>query len=184
MARYLEKHRFYHGVDHLEDCLRHLDAHAAAAAAAAEIEIALWFHDAIYDIRASDNEERSTAWARDAISGAEWQDPGVAAALGERVADLILATQHAAVPAAADARLMVDIDLAILGSGEERFDRYERDVRREYRWVPGFLYRRKRAEVLRSFLDRPSIFLTAPFRTRYESRARSNLERSLARLRR
>ena len=81
-----------------------------------------------------------------------------------------------------DARLLVDIDLAILGAAPERFDEYEVQVRQEYAWVPGPLFRRKRREILQGFLDRPCIYTTEPFRTRFELQARSNLQRSVARL--
>ena len=91
----------------------------------------------------------------------------MAAGLGERVADLILATKHAAVPTDADARLVVDIDLSILGSAEERFDRYERDVRREYRWVPGFIYRRKRAEAFRLTESEVAKLITNGFKSAF-----------------
>ena len=90
-----------------------------------------------------------------------------------------MATAHKGRPVDDDARLVVDIDLSILGQDEQVYDLFERAVREEYKWVPWFLYRRKRIEILRSFLDRESIYGTERFRQRYESTARSNLERAI-----
>ena len=123
---------------------------------------------------------RAPRWAGRAVAAAD-----LPVALADRVADLVLATKHTAsekAEARADARLIVDVDLSILGRSPERFDRYERQIRQEYRFVPWFLYRKRRAEILRSFLDRPAIFWTRPFRDRYEDQARANIERSLAKL--
>ena len=71
---------------------------------------------------------------------------------------------------------MVDVDLSILGRERKEFERYERGIREEYRWVPAPMYRRKRLEILHSFLNRPAIYATEHFRDRYEIRARENLE--------
>ncbi len=49
-------------------------------------------------------------------------------------------------------------------------------------WVPGFLFRRKRREILDAFLARPHIYNTTHFRERYEAVARANLARSIERL--
>ncbi len=95
---------------------------------------------------------------------------------------MIMATKHAAEAPFPDAALMVDIDLSILGREEDRFDRYEDDVRREYRWVPGTLFRAKRKEMLSAFVERESLYETEHFRSRYESQARTNLARSIERL--
>ncbi len=127
-AAYGEPHRAYHGLAHLEHCLEQLDAHREEAEAAGEVELALWFHDAIYRPTACDNEEQSADWARSAIRSA-----GLSSDLAERVAALIMATCHDAVPESADARLIVDVDLSILGSPPAAYDRYEDAVRREYR---------------------------------------------------
>ena len=54
----------------------------------------------------------------------------------------------AALGSSPDAQLLVDIDLSILGSPAERFERYDQDVRKEYAWVPGFRYQEARAQVL------------------------------------
>ena len=93
-----------------------------------------------------------------------------------------MATKHDGVPDAADEKLMVDVDLAILGASVDRFDEYECQVREEYSWVPGWLFRRKRREILRAFLLRPHIFNTEYFLATYEQHARANLERSIAAL--
>jgi hypothetical protein len=98
------------------------------------------------------------------------------------VHQLILATKHNAAPATLDAALLIDVDLAILGAAPGRFDEYERQVRQEYSWVPGFLVRRKRREILEGFLARPHVYFTDHFRARCEARARANLARSIAQL--
>jgi predicted metal-dependent HD superfamily phosphohydrolase len=99
-----------------------------------------------------------------------------------RVHGLIMVTRHEAIPQAMDEKVLVDVDLWILGAPEMRFDEYEVQVREEYGWVPGPIYRRKRRELLESFLARPAIYNTDRFIQRYEARARANLARSLARL--
>ena len=93
-----------------------------------------------------------------------------------------MVTRHEAVPMAADEKVLVDADLWILGAPEKRFDEYEQQVREEYGWVPGLIYRRKRREILEGLLARATIYGTERFIRRYEPRARENLARSLARL--
>ena len=78
--------------------------------------------------------------------------------------------------------MLVDADLWILGSPQERFDEYEVQVREEYGWVPGPIYRRKRREILQGFLARATIYGTERFVQRHEPQARVNLARALARL--
>ena len=177
LARYGEAQRHYHTGQHLGEVFAHWDRVKGHAVRPAEAELALWFHDAIYDPQRSDNEALSAALARDAIIAA-----GLGLDVAARVESIILATRHEADPEPGDAALVVDVDLAILGERESRFDEYERQVREEYAWVPGFIYRRKRAEVLRRFLARPAIYTSAEMRAWGEARARVNLERSLARL--
>ena len=171
MARYGEPHRKYHTARHLEECFQKLDE---VGAERPEVELALWFHDAIYDTRRQDNEQKSADWAR-----ASALQAGVAREAAERVHELIMTTRHEAIPSGADAELLIDVDLSILGAAPERFDEYERQIREEYGWVPAFVFRRKRAEILEGFLARPSIFSTVHFRSRYERQARDNLARSL-----
>jgi predicted metal-dependent HD superfamily phosphohydrolase len=179
MARYAETHRHYHTARHLDECFTALAEVRATAQRPAEVEVALWFHDAIYDTRRNDNEERSADWARSVLAGA-----GVAAAVGERVAGLILATRHDATPTGVDAEVLVDVDLAILGASPARFDEYERQVREEYAWVPAAIFARKRREILERLLARPRLYATAAMHDAHEQRARANLARSLERLER
>jgi predicted metal-dependent HD superfamily phosphohydrolase len=176
LAGYGEAHRRYHSTQHLGECLAAFEPAAKLAEHAAEVELALWFHDAIYELRASDNEERSADWAREALAEA-----GVPADAAARVHALVMATRHQAAPQGADAQLLVDIDLAILGAETERFAEYETQIRAEYAFVPGWLFRRKRRAVLRSFLERPRIYATARFHDALEARARDNLARATGR---
>jgi predicted metal-dependent HD superfamily phosphohydrolase len=168
--------RHYHTLRHLHDCLAMFEPAQASALHPAKVEAALWFHDAIYDPRAPDNELRSADWARRELAAA-----GVAATSCDRVHALVMATRHAVQPAGNDEQLLVDIDLAILGATRERFDEYEVEVREEYAWVPRPIFRHKRRQILAEFLARPRIYSTSAF-LRFESAARENLLRAMTAL--
>ena len=144
----------------------------------AHLELAIWFHDAVYDPKRTDNEEQSAQWALASLSQA-----GAGPSDGATVADLIRATNHRDANPSGDAALLCDVDLAVLGASPRRYHSYERAIRAEYAWVPGPQYRTGRADVLRGFLDREHIYATGPFHRRYEPRARRNLARALAQLR-
>lgn len=172
---YREPHRAYHTLAHLEECFGHLERYPGRPHAPGFVLLALWFHDAIYDTRAPRNEEKSAAWARSALANLEPEPLDV-------VERLILVTKHDAHPATPDEELLLDLDLAILGSSPERFAEYEEQIRFEYSWVPEADYRKARAGVLRQFEDRPVLYHTPHFRELLEARARVNLAASLAAL--
>jgi predicted metal-dependent HD superfamily phosphohydrolase len=177
LAHYAEPQRHYHTAQHLDECFAQLDGARALAERPAEVELALWFHDAIYEPRHNDNEAKSADWARESALAA-----GVAQDAAARVHSLVMATRHEAVPQGRDQEVLVDVDLSILGARAERFDEYERQVREEYSWVPGFVFRRKRKGILEQFLARAHLFSTAAFSERLEAPARANLARSIAQL--
>lgn len=175
LDRYAEAHRSYHTLQHLAECLATFEAVRHLAVQPAEVELALWFHDAVYDVTRSDNEERSAQWA-----WAELAAANTPAATADRIAALVLATRHTEAPATADAQLLVDIDLAILGADEPRFAEFERQVRDEYAFVPDAVFRSRRRAILQAFLQRPRIYGTDHFRAAREEMARRNLRRAIA----
>lgn len=178
LAAWSEPQRQYHTLQHLGECLANYQTLAHLPEHPLEVQLALWFHDAIYDLGRPDNEARSAEWAR-----AEILTAGLPAAMAERVEALIMATCHHANPVGIDAEVVVDIDLWILGAPVERFDEYERQVRREYGHLPEAVFRAGRMAILEQFLARPTLYGTAEFRSRFEAVARENLGRSLRVLR-
>jgi predicted metal-dependent HD superfamily phosphohydrolase len=174
LDRYSEPHRHYHTYQHLAECFEKVQDIISLAEHPAEVYVALWFHDAIYDTQRHDNEERSADWARSAA-----RDLGANAESAQRIHELIMFTRHAAAPIGSDAEVLVDADLSILGAQPERFQEYETQVRREYAWVPGDTFRPARAKILKEFLGRLHLYCTARFRERYEAQARRNLQYSL-----
>ncbi len=173
-AAYCEPHRFYHGTQHIGACLAQFDRHRELAQRPAEIAIALWFHDAIYDTQRSDNESRSADWAAEYLASEHTDGDSIA-----RVRALIMATRHDAPADENDQRLLVDVDLGVLGQPQAVFDRYDRDIRREYYWVEWPQYVAGRMAVLHGFLDRPRIYSTPTFVDLYETRARHNIGRAI-----
>jgi len=177
-AQYASPARAYHTQEHIAECLAWLDRVRTLALHPLELEAAIWFHDAVYEVPASDNETRSAELAQQYALQA-----GIPAQRAERIAALVLCTTHAAHPDGADARLLVDIDLSILGAAPERYQRFERDVRREYAIIPDELFRAGRLQVLNGFLERLAIYETAYFSERLERQARENLAVATAALR-
>jgi predicted metal-dependent HD superfamily phosphohydrolase len=175
-ARYAEPHRRYHTLAHLDACFDARDRLTDEPSPA--VDLALLFHDAVYDPLASDNEARS-ADVMEAEAGGLTLEPAVIA----RARQLILATRHGeAVVVGADARVVLDADLSILGAAPEVFDAYERAVREEYAAVDEAAYRVGRMRVLRAMVDRPTLYASERGRALWEASARRNVTRSLARL--
>ena len=177
VACWSEPHRHYHTLQHLLECLALFEPVRAMAQRPGEIELALWFNDAIYDPRRDDNEERSAEWARACLLEA-----GLPPVVAGRLHALVMATRHEAVPEDADAQLLVDVDLAILGSDPARFDESDEQIRLEYAHVPEGEFRASRRCVLGEFLARPRLYSTEWAYSRFERQARENLARALARL--
>jgi predicted metal-dependent HD superfamily phosphohydrolase len=167
--------RHYHNWAHIADCLTQLDVLSNFAKDAIAIELALWFHDVVYDSRRSDNEEQSAL-----IAEAKLSDQ----AASNKIAAMIRATTHREPPPDSDTALLCDIDLVILAADAERYDAYARVIRKEYDWVSEAEYRTGRGKVLRLFLERPYLYTTKECGRRWEAAARRNLEREITMLQR
>lgn len=177
-AAHTAPERFYHNLEHLTEVFRVVERLSAAVEDPNALSLAVWFHDAVYDSRARDNEKRSGELAVDLLGPI-----GVPASAIERVVRMIWATAHAAdAPADRDTRVLLDADLAILGASEERYARYARDIRKEYAWVPDAEYRAGRAAVLARFLAAPRLYHAPALFEEGEARARANLRGELAEL--
>lgn len=176
--RYRERGRHYHDLSHVAALVGLVMEHRDRVVDADAVILAIWYHDAVYRSRRQTNEEESAELARSELT------PLLPAHLVEAVVALIRSTQaHQPAEGPADAELFLDFDLSILGSPSPVYARYTKAIRAEYRWVPAFIYRTKRAEVLQRFLERPSIYLTKELQQRFEELARENLSRELALLR-
>lgn len=180
-ARYAEPHRAYHGQAHVDAMLAGLPLLVLTGPAAAEL--AVWYHDAVYDPTARDNEERSAALLLADLHGLV--DPAVL----DAAAAMIRATSTHALPAglgpdaAADCAAFLDLDLAVLGAPAARYDEYEAGIAAEYVPVHGAeAFRRGRAGFLRDMLARPRLFLTDAAHAALDAAARANLGRALGRL--
>ena len=176
-ARYREPHRCYHGPAHVEHCLRELDEAGTRVPNRDAVEMALWFHDVIYDVPevpAPDNEQRSAEFF------------GLCAGRGGTgrfradVRRLILITEHRVLPEAEDERFMIDIDLSSFGVGWSEFLRNSRAVRLEQPQVPDDRFHAGIQGFMRGMLARPRFCFTAFFRARHEQAAIDNINRYLA----
>ncbi len=173
-AAYSEKHRFYHTLNHIDAMLDHFDRVIDIAERPAELEFAIWFHDAIYKILSKTNELDSAKWAQEFLLSIGYDELGT-----ERIYSLIMATQHNREVKGYDDKLIVDIDLTILGASKDVYDEFERNVRKEYKIVPLHIYRKKRIEILKSFLNNVSIYNLDYFKEKYECAARDNIKRAI-----
>lgn len=177
LGAHAEKHRAYHTLEHIAACLRHLDDVQHRLKKPEEVEMSLWFHDAIYEPFSATNEEDSAEWAADWL-----QERGAAKPVIARIADHILDTKSHDTPESVDSQYMLDIDLSILGTPPDIYDEFELNIRREYKRVPGFIFRKKRKAILQGFLNREYIYATEYFREKLEKTARINLVRAVSQL--
>lgn len=172
ITRWSEPFRRYHTLDHLERMLDVVDDHGAHSEDPQAVALACWFHDAIYDPTRLDNELESAELAR-AILPALHVEPS------ETVRLVLVTVRHEVTPGDRNAALLCDADLAILATDPATYARYAEQVREEYAHVSADLFRVRRAEILRRYLDRPEIYHVPEIRRGWERRARANLSAEL-----
>jgi len=143
------------------------------------LNCAIWYHDAVYNPLAKDNEEKSAEYAYNSLLKIKFGKR-----FAEKVKNLVLATKPGNYPLNdSDSRLLADIDLSIFGKSTNEFDIYEKNIRKEYQMIPDSRFKKGRIEILKSILQRPSVYYTDFFRKKYELSARKNLARSIENLR-
>ncbi len=175
LARWSETHRKHHTVTHLHEML---DVIGLLADAGVEfdreaVELAAWFHDAIYEIGRDDNEDRSADLARELLASSPVRD---------EVARLVLVTKtHMVADGDINGAVLSDADLSVLGSDAFRYRAYAKAVREEYAEVPDEVFKPARAQVLRALLAGP-LFHTTTARERWEEFARRNITEEIAAL--
>jgi len=175
-ALYGEPHRHYHTAAHIEHCLHQFDLAADRMDRPDAVEMALWFHDAIYEIPTEKNELRSAELfaARAAGRGSE--------PFRSEVRRLIMATIHREPPATLDESFIVDIDLSSFGLPWEEFLSDSRAVRAEFSQVTDAEFYPRQKKFLESLVARPAFCFTEFFQDRHEDRARGNIERLFEKL--
>ena len=178
VAAYASPQRGYHDVQHLVEVLTRLDELGEHGAVVRHLPVVLaaWFHDAVYDGE-RDAEERSAAWAEDALTDRVEPD------LVEEVVRLVRLTEtHTPEPDDTLGCLLSDADLAILAAPPERYDEYVAAVRAEFAHLDDATFAEGRAQVLLGLAQKPTLFHTAYARERWEDDARANLGAELERL--
>lgn len=178
-THYQEQTRAYHCLGHIklllemaEEIKEHIDNYDI-------VRFAIWFHDLIYNTHKSDNEDQSANIARECL--AQLNIPG---AIREQVAYFIIATKTHTIEEqdTKDLKLFLDLDLSILGADPEIYHSYAEGVRKEYNWVPGFLYSINRKKILKKFLSRSTLYFSAEMAAKFEAQARKNVADELAKL--
>ena len=179
-ARYAEPQRHYHTWAHIEALLGHFRHWESHFHRPEPVLWALYWHDAIYDPRASDNEERSAQLLeQEAIGHLPPDDIAFAAMIirataGHRVPEGLTG------PDADDLALFLDLDLSSFALPEPAFERMQHDIRAEYDFVPDDRFRTARKAILKGFLDRERLYLTDLAHAEWDRAARANLARTIA----
>lgn len=173
---YSEPGRHYHTPRHIEHCLTQFDLASAEMEDADSVEMAIWFHDLIFDAQARDNElqsaRRFVELAGDSMDG-EFKT---------RVYDLIMATAPPRIPKSKDQEFMLDIDLSSFGLPWTDMLRDSIAVRKESRQLTDAQFFPGQLAFLESLVGREHFYFTEYFRSRIEESARSNINRYLKNL--
>lgn len=158
-AAYGADGRFYHNLSHIEHTLDVAEQLREVAVDFTAVQLALWFHDVVYNPRRSDNEAESAAYAERVL-----RPFGVPDDLLAKVRTLILATQTHEASNDPDGWVMLDADLAILSAPPAQYDAYAQAIRQEYSFVPEEAYVVGRTAVLQKFLARSPFYCTEKMR--------------------
>jgi predicted metal-dependent HD superfamily phosphohydrolase len=174
---YTAHKRHYHNLTHLQDLHQALIPHHLKISDWDVTLFAVYYHDLVYNVLKSNNEERSAVLAEKRMQALKVPEEKI-----WRVKNHIRATKAHAGSIDPDTDIFVDADLSILGSNGPTYLQYADNIRKEYSIFPNVVYKNGRAKVLQYFLNREKIFTTETFFSLYENQARINIKRELDRL--
>lgn len=173
LEAYSEPHRRYHTLDHIDDMLASVAEMSASydlpSHKSLSLELAVWYHDFVYEVGSVDNEVDSAKIALARTNRASVFDAIVRTATHDR-------------PETFWGACLLDADLKGLGSSPlEYLDNRDR-IKAEYGpLLPFESWVRGRVAFLTSYLDRPFLFHTS-WGARFEARARENMKEELSNL--
>jgi predicted metal-dependent HD superfamily phosphohydrolase len=174
--QYSSKNRYYHGLKHIWSMLKQSEDCKDELSDKEEVDFAIWFHDIIYTAIQKNNEEKSAEFAVRTLKQTSLHKKRI-----EKVSRLIVSTKKHQIleTSNSDNAYLLDFDLSILGQPWEVYESYIKSIRKEYKMYPNFLYKPGRRKVLKSFLERKTLFFTEKYLDLYESQARRNLEKEI-----
>jgi predicted metal-dependent HD superfamily phosphohydrolase len=175
-AYYSEPGRHYHTPNHIDHCIRQFDLAVTEMDDADAVEMAIWFHDLVFENDANDNELQS------ARRFAELADESMDAGFKSRVYDLIMATAPPRQAKTNDEGFMLDIDLSSFGLPWDDFVRDSQAVRQESPQLSDAEFFPGQRAFLESLVNREHFYFTEFFRSRIEDTARDNIRRHLRNL--
>jgi predicted metal-dependent HD superfamily phosphohydrolase len=179
LTRWSEPHRHYHSPAHLQAVLDALDLLAAEARSPVSVRLAAWFHDAVYEGRAGDDERASADLAAATLSELGFHYQQVA-----DVQRLVMITvDHDPASGDPDGATLCDADLSVLGSDSSVYRTYTHAVRRDYAHVSDVDFQAGRTGVVERLLGREPLFRTPTGQARWEHAAKRNLAAELTALR-
>jgi predicted metal-dependent HD superfamily phosphohydrolase len=172
VAAYSSNERHYHNLLHIQQVLKTANVLKPLALNFPTIQMAIWFHDFVYNPKAKDNEEKSAEYAVICLSNLN-----IPLSIINNVVNIILNTKnHYACPKDIDSQIMIDSDLSILGSNSLEYKAYARAIRQEYAWVSDTEYQIGRTKILQKFLQRERIYFTEIAFQQMETKARDNIK--------
>ena len=186
VKRYSVKNRYYHNLEHIYSMCDYWEMYKHKFEYPNYVFYAIIYHDIIYKTRPgymSSSEQMSAMYFFYEVFDKKWFN--LNSGFGSYIMLLIESTEHVnrsktRMPSMknSEVKLLLDIDLSIIGSSEEEYNTYCKNIRKEYNFYPNFLYNKGRLDVLQELLKREKIFLTKEF-SKFEKKARINIQNEI-----
>lgn len=172
ILQYSNKNRHYHNYNHIEKMLSLSEEFSNKLIDIEVLQLSIFYHDIIYNSLSKTNELDSAKMAIEQLSKTTFSAEKI-----KLVEQFILSTQkHYPLIEDSDLSFFLDFDLSILGAEKSIYEKYAKNIKDEYKWVPSYLYKKNRKKVLHHFLEREQIYFTEIFKNKYEKIARENIK--------
>ena len=175
-TNYTKKTRHYHNLVHIYNMLLQAETYKTEIKDFEALQFTIWYHDIIYKSSKKDNEEKSALFTEKRLKSINFDSKRI-----ENIKKLITSTKkhELTIDKNRDNAYLLDLDLSILGSDWDTYQKYISNIRKEYKIFPDFMYKPGRKKVLKHFLDRKTLYFTDAFRNKYETKARGNLKKEI-----